>query len=603
MQYINGIQRGEDTRYLKMSNTVKHYADYDIEGGRYGIPARGAFNAIVNEQDQVEYYWPAWRTAIQASDAQSMMCSYPSINGVAACGNDMFMNQIARDEWGFDGFIISDQGAIADPAFTAYVESVNNGKDDMLLRSKLAIEGGCDANIGAIYLSYLYAAVQQNYTTEKVIDRATFRFLERTIELGLIDFPGPYYNTYGPEYVDSPKNRDLALKAAQQGIVLLKNVGNILPLSRDTTTKYAFIGPHYNATQFMLSSYVGTNTLVNSHSPYQIANKQGLNVVGVGGCADPACTSTSGFSAAINAAKSADVVVVFLGLEPLNFAQDNENNAAVEAENYDRENITFPGNQLSLLQQVYAANNKVVLVLFNGSPIDITWPKANINGIIESFYPGEVGGDAILSVLYGDVSPAGKLPYTIYDVSLTNKRQITDMGLRSVEGITYRYYTGTPLYPFGFGLSYTTFNYTYYNSTVDMIASTKDIADWYRNGKYFYSDESTKYTVQVKNTGKMNSDCVVLGFITSDDPDSPLIKLFDFQRVYVEMGQSKNVTLSVSPETISLVNKKGIERIVPGKYKIYLGDYMNNNFIETELTLIGDEETIFNLDALKNKYL
>ena len=292
--------------------------------------------------------------------------------------------------------------------FTAYLQSVDNGKTDNLLRSKIAIEGGCDANIGDVYVSYLYAAVQQNYTTEEVVDRATYRFLERTIQLGLIDFPGPYYNTYGPERVDSPRNRDLALKAAQQGIVLLKNQMNVLPLKRDKSIKYAFIGPHYNATQYMLSSYVGTNTLVNSHSPYQMAKAQGLNVVGVEGC-DLGCTDTSGFSAAVSAAKDADVVVVFLGLEPLNFAGNPTYSEAVEAENCDRENITFPGKQLSLLQQVYAANSKTILVLFNGSPIDLTWPKKNLNGIIESFYPGELGGDALLSVLFGDISPAGKV--------------------------------------------------------------------------------------------------------------------------------------------------------------------------------------------------
>merc|ERR1712228_871209 len=376
--------------------------------------------------------------------------------------------------------------------------------------------------------------------------------------------------------------------AATQGIVLLKNEDSMLPLQRDNSIKYAFIGPHFNATQYMLSSYVGSNTLVNEHSPYQIAKEQGLNVEGIAGC-NLECSDMSEFDAAIDAAQSADVVVVFLGLEPLNFAQSgNPYNSAVEAENFDRANITFPGNQLLLLQKVFAANSKTVLVLFNGSPIDISWPTANLPAIIESFYPGELGGDAILSILYGDVSPSAKLPYTIYDVSLTANRQITDMGMRSNGGITYRYYTGTPLFPFGFGLSYTKFEFLYFAAKEQKI-NTKTLADWYRNGLFMHSDSSTSYVVQVTNTGNVDSDCVVLGFVAK--------------------GQSVNVTLSVSPESISLTNENGTERIVPGKYSIYLGDYQTNkqepnkaDYIETELILVGEEEIIFDLQQIKKKY-
>eukprot|EP01083_Nonionella_stella_P197311 725554_1 len=159
------------------------------------------------------------------------------------------------------------------------------------------------------------------------------------------------------------------------------------------------------------------------------------------------CTNTSGFQDAVNAAKNAEVAIVFLGLHPGTNCEE-----ACEDEGWDRNTIVFPGEQLTLLQQVYAVNKNVILVLINGGAIDISWPKQNIPGIIEAFYPGELGGPAITSILLGDISPAGKLPYTIYDKSLlTSRPSIMDMSLRGGKGITYRYYTGTPVYWFGMG--------------------------------------------------------------------------------------------------------------------------------------------------------
>ena len=609
INYIYGVQYGvspgsDKPKYLKISNTVKHFPDYDMEGCRYGIPCRNSFNAIVSEQDQVEYYFPAWRAAIQVSNAQSIMCACNAVNGIPGCANNQFINDIARNEWGFDGFVISDAETITDPIFTVYVKQMSpNGTDDPLLRTKLALDSGCDGDLNdGFYAMYMNAALTANTINESSIDLAVSRWLKREIMLGQLDDPSNNpFKRYGLDKIDSPQNRELAFNAAQQGIVLLKNENNnTLPLSRDKSIKYAFIGPHFNATQDLLSSYRGTNTLVNSHSPYQIGIEQGLNIVYAQGC-DIECTSKDGFQNAINTAKNADKVVIFLGLYPINYAQPDQNySQALESEDHDRENVTFPGYQLELLQDVYSSNPNVILVMIHSAQIDLTWPKANIPGIIHAFYPGELGGDAIISILYGDVSPSGKLPITLYNVSLANNRNITDMSLSNNGGITYRYYQGIPVYPFGFGLSYTTFTYKYYNTSNDVI-ETKRLADYYRNGKYFESDEQTQYIVQVTNTGKMNSDCVVLGLMTYSNANatSPKIKLFDFQRVYVEIGQSVNVTLSISAETISYVTENGIEQILPGYYTLFMGDYINNNYVETRIKLVGDPQIIFDLNKYK----
>ena len=212
-------------------------------------------------------------------------------------------------------------------------------------------------------------------------------------------------------------------------------------------------------------------------------------------------------------------------------------------------------------------------------------------------------GDALFDLIFGNVSPAGKLPVTIYDISLMKTRPtIMDMNLRNNGGITYRYYQGTPLYEFGYGLTYTNFTYQWRNNTLSkQTIKTAKMAQYYYNRDY-YAD-TVLFEVTVTNVGNMNSDCVVLGFVASDHSDAPLNKkLFDFQRVFVKVGQSVNVTLSVSPESISLTNKLGQERIVDGKYKIMIGETgANNNMVYGELEMVGKPHILFDLQKIKHR--
>eukprot|EP01084_Bolivina_argentea_P263561 446129_1 len=245
MNMVNGLQYGSDKRYLKTSVTVKHFGDYDLEGGRYGVPHRTFFNGNVSDRDQIEYYWPSWRTVVQNAKVSGIMCSYPSINSIPQCGDNYFMNDVLRNQWGFDGYIMSDQGAIVDGSFTQYIKQINNGSDDKLLHCKIAMKSGCDLAMGQTYNAYIYDAIKLNYLNESDINLALSRLFTVVIELGLIDYPGPYYNTYNEKDVDTLTHRELALNAAQQGIVLLKNDNSILPLPiNNNKLKYAFFGPH-----------------------------------------------------------------------------------------------------------------------------------------------------------------------------------------------------------------------------------------------------------------------------------------------------------------------------------------------------------------------
>jgi len=303
-------------------------------------------------------------------------------------------------------------------------------------------------------------------------------------------------------------------------------------------------------------------------------------------------TDQSGFANAVNAAKGSDVAVVFVGLR----AACDE---AGEDEGCDRKNIEFPNIQQQLVQQVVAAGKPTVIVLINGGALNISWIKNNVPAILEAWYPGELGGDAIAAILFGDVSPAGRLPTTIYDSSLTTARpSIGNMDLRANGGITYLYYTGTPLYQFGDGLSYTTFRYDWASSP-DVEINTNTLYQNWRS--WFQSDDRViYYKVNVTNTGNRASDCVVLAFLTgSTDPNAPRRELYGYDRVHLNPGQTTTVYFTVPPQVAATSDVYGVQRLRATRWTVEIGDSVSKVF--GSLTLIGDSIETFSLPKLKQK--
>jgi len=242
-----------------------------------------------------------------------------------------------------------------------------------------------------------------------------------------------------------------------------------------------------------------------------------------------------------------------------------------------------------------------VVVLIHGGPLAIEWEKDNIPAIIDAFYPGELGGDAIARIIAGDVSPAGRLPNTIYPANFI-ERSIDDMNLRDNGGITYRYYTGTPLWEFGYGLSYTTFNYSIDSTEQFKVATAESIAAVHKE----YYQEAGKmpnapfqFTVVVTNTGKVESDNVVLGFITNQ-PNGLLKELFGYERVHLKPGENATVHFTVPPQVLSTVDEEGNEDILPGIYHLTMGDPLQ--CVNAILKVTGEKKNIFSLKKIKEQY-
>lgn len=303
-----------------------------------------------------------------------------------------------------------------------------------------AIEGGDDVNCGSFYGAHLLQAVRNGAVSQRDLDVAVARLLRQAIELGILDSAADVpWRRLTPDAVDSPAARALALDAARQSIVLLKNRGELLPLDARTLRTVAVIGPNANATQTLLSNYHGDNTLVQRHSLLMALQRVLPDVRYARGCAIDS-PDRQGFAAAEQAARSAQVAIVAVGLD-----------GSQEEEGHDRETITLPGVQEELVRAIVATGTPTVVVLINGGQLAIEWIKDNVPAIVEAFYPGELGGDAVADVLLGAYNPAGRLPYTVYPADFV-RRSFFNMNLRTDGGITYMFYEGQALWEFGWGL-------------------------------------------------------------------------------------------------------------------------------------------------------
>jgi xylan 1,4-beta-xylosidase len=576
MEYAKGLQGvakdpvdGGDYKlspYTQIGSTCKHFAGYDLEN--WGGTDRYHFNANISDRDLVEYYLPVFKSCVQQGDVTGIMCSYNSVNEVPSCASEEFLNGILRESWGFKGFVVSDCGAISGI-------QVHNYTHTDVDTVKAALRAGVDINCGDFYPKHMAEAVKAGTVNESDIDLALYRILKQFFLAGEMDGPEQViFQTYNTSYVDTPESRALSLRAAEEAIVLLKNdpvveSGNpLLPLSaKHQKRKILFVGPHGNSTLSMLSNYFGTSKIVEHQSPFMVASRAGMDVSYVSGHSlDPNDTNKTFIPQAVAAAKSVDVVVAFLGLCA------DHCQSRIENEGDDRQVLTFPGAQEELLKAVAAANPNTILVLLNNAgPIDISWAKGNIPAIVEAWYPGQMGGDAILNTLTGKNNPSAKLPTTVYPADFV-ARSFFDMDMRSVDGVTYMWYRKEAVYEFGRGLSYTTFSYEWQDEeeveqTVSLSDLLIDYEDHTKSDRKLMEVQTHPYRVKVTNTGSVAGDVVVLGFVTGGDGKAqPIKKLFDFDRVSnLQPGESGTVLLTIPTDVLrSFASSEALKGDYPG---------------------------------------
>lgn len=539
--FVKGLQ-GTDPKYLKLVATLKHYAVNNVETDRQKL------NAVVSERMLFEYWLPHFRDCIIEAQAQSVMASYNAINGVPNNISKYMLTDILKNQWGFQGFVVSDLGGVK-----SMVEGHEAGKmtyEDAVAKSLIA---GCDFS-DAEFTQYIPKAVQMGILPMERLDDAVYRVMRDRFRLGEFD-PAEMvpYSKIPFSIICSPEHRKLALQVAQKSIVLLKNKNYFLPLDRKNIKTIAVIGPHANI--FTAGGYSGVPD--NPVTPLQgIKNRaaQGTEILYTAGgeitpprranAAAPTLNKEEELKKAVEIAKKADVVILYVGTT-----------LAIEAEGRDRKTLALPGNQEELVEAVMAANPKTIVVEMNAGPLATPWIKENVPAMIEAWWGGEEGGNAIADVIFGNVNPGGKLPLTVY----ASEQQVPSQDEYDIsKGFTYMYIKGAPLFPFGHGLSYTNFKYS------NMKISSKKIN----------ADGKVTVSVDVQNIGKREGDEVVQLYIHDVvcSVVRPTKELRGFKRIGLKAGETKTVTLTVPGDKLAFYDEKTHKFLVePGAFEVLVG--------------------------------
>ncbi|WP_214071441.1 glycoside hydrolase family 3 C-terminal domain-containing protein [Mucilaginibacter sp. dw_454] len=520
--HVKGLQ-GNDPHYLKLVSTLKHYAVNNVETDRTSR------SATVSERMLYEFWLPHFRDCIVEGGAQSVMASYNAINGVPNNINHMMLTDILKNKWGFKGFVVSDLGG---------VNTMVNGheKGQMSYEEAVAksINAGCDFS-DKEFMQYIPIAVNKGLLSMAKLDESLARVMRDRFLLG--EFDPQEKNPYSKipmSVIGSPEHIALALKAAQESMVLLTNKNHILPLDKSKIKTIAVIGPH--ADIFTAGGYSGKP--IDAINPMQgIKNRMapGTEIIYAAGAEitpprrnAPAFDKAAELQKAVDAAKKADVAIVYVGTT-LN----------VEAEGKDRTSLGLPGNQEELVKAVLAVNPRTIMVLMNAGPLTIPYIKENAPAILEAWWPGEQGGNAIADALFGNINPGGKMPLTVY----ASEAQVPSQDEYDVtKGFTYMYINGAPLFPFGHGLSYTTFAYSNLKLSAKQIKTNGDIT----------------VSVDVKNTGKMAGDEVVQLYIHDVKPSlvRPKEELRGFERVTLAPGESRTIRMTIPNSRLAFYDEK-----------------------------------------------
>jgi beta-glucosidase len=541
LAFVRGLQ-GEDPENLKLAACAKHYA---VHSGPEKF--RHTFDAVISKKDLFETYLPAFKALVVEGSVESVMGAYNRTLGEPCCGSYYLLRDVLRGKWGFKGHVVSDCWAIRD--FHEHHKVTATPEES----AALALNSGCDLNCGCTY-PMLTVSLKKGLVTEEAINTALSRVLRTRFKLGMFDPAGKgKYDKLDRKVINCEKHRQLALKAAEKSIVLLKNDKNLLPLD-SSAKKITVVGPGAANAHALFGNYYGVSShfvTVLEGLGEKVKDKYGINLEYRQGCLMYGANNMS--NAEFGQANVADIIIAVMGLDGA--IEGEEGDAIASDSNGDRTYIELPPWQLNFLQKVRAAGKPVILVLTGGSPIAI--PEDIADAVIFAWYPGELGGKAVADIIFGDVVPSGKLPITFP----ASTEQLPPYEDYSMKGRTYRYMTEKPLYPFGFGLSYTSFRFDSLALSVPSIPAAA-------------ADASVKAFVKLSNTGKRDAEEVVQIYVAKDErgADDPLFSLRAFRRVFVPAGKSVTAEFVIPASAFETVNAEGDSVLLPGSYTVIAAD-------------------------------
>ena len=568
MAFVKGLQ-GDDPDNPKAAACAKHYA---VHSGPEGD--RHHFDAKVSDQDLYDTYLYAFKRLVKDAKVEAVMGAYNRINGEPACGSKRMLKDILRGQWGFEGHVVSDCWAIRDFHENHKVTGCE------VESAALAVNNGCDLNCGCTYEKLIYA-YKAGLVKEETIDEAVTRLMEIRLRLGTIPERKSKYDDIPYEVVECKEHIELALDAAKDSFVLLKNDG-LLPLNKKDYKSIAVIGPNSDSRRALIGNYEGLSseyiTVLEGirqvvgddirlfHAEGTHLWKDRIHVI-----SEP----KDGFAEAKIVAEHSDLVVMCLGLDAS--IEGEEGDEGNQFGSGDKPGLKLTGCQQELLEEIAKIGKPVVLLVLSGSALDLSWAQEsnNVNAIMQCWYPGARGGRAIAEVLFGKASPGGKMPLTFY----ASDGDLPDFSDYSMENRTYRYFKGTPLYPFGYGLGYSKIDYLFASIDKDKGA----IGDTF------------KLKVDVKNTGKYTQHEAVQVYVTDLEASTrvPIRSLRKVKCLELEPGETKEVEFTLFARDFAIIDEKGKCIIEPGRFKISIGGQQPD---DRSKELMGRECDIFEIE-------
>ena len=533
--FVRGIQ-GDDPRYMRAAACAKHYA---VHSGPEKL--RHSFDAQVSRHDLYATYLPAFKKLVTEAGVEAVMGAYNRVLGDPACASDLLLKDILRGEWGFAGHVTSDCWALTD---------IHNGHHvtaGPVESATLALKAGCDISCGCTY-DHLGEALEQGLVTQADIDLALSRTFATRFKLGMFDPQEKVmYAATQMAVVGSKKHRELAYLAALQSVVLLKNDNATLPIG--PKIKSIFVtGPAATNLDVLLGNYYG----INDHMTTLLEGIVGRLPEGIKLGYRSGCQWTQESIAPLNWAETeaaaSDLTIVCAGTSPLMEGEEGE--SILTAESGDRSQIELPAVQQKFIRNLAARGARIVLVLTGGSPIALGDIVDLVDAILFVWYPGQEGGRAVAGLLFGDAVPSGKLTLT-FPKATADLPPFEDY---SMAGRTYRYAEKEPLFPFGFGLSYTRFEY--------------------RNLKIVsHSPAEFKVSVTIQNIDSVAGDEVVQLYLSALESrlPAPISQLIGFKRISLKPGQIKTIKIIVAPEMLCQFDENGSQVLEPGKFRLTAG--------------------------------